>query len=72
MAIHNNRTLSASEFVKLHHLRIMAGTAERLMITLGEQQELAALSMHQFYYGRLVTSVDSSTGLVCETVHLDT
>ena len=66
------RALSAAEFDKVKHLRMMAGTAERLTMTIGEQQELAALSACQFYYGRLVTSFDPSTGLVRETVHLDT
>ena len=56
----------------MKHLRMMAGTAERLMIMISEQQELAALSAHQFYYSRLVTSVDSSTGVVHEVIHLDT
>ena len=47
------RPLSSSEFGKLKVLRRKAGSAERLTMTTGEQQELAALSARQFHYGRL-------------------
>ena len=47
------RPLSSAEYGKLKVLRRKAGTAEHLMMTLGEQQELATLSARQFHYGRL-------------------
>ena len=48
-----HRPLASYKYTKLKVLRCKAGTAERLTMTLGEQQELAALSARQFHYGRL-------------------
>ena len=39
-------------------LRQKAATAERIMMTLGEQQELTALSAHQFHYSRQTVTWD--------------
>ena len=50
--------LSAAEFNKVKVLRQKAATVEWIMMTLGEQQELVALSASQFHYGRQMVTWD--------------